>query len=69
MRLNQRKFLPVSLARTLLWCLWVQTVAGQDYDNNYYPDYQDYAGEQGYDDSLYADYAARQQEKVGAGGG
>ena len=61
-----------SWRRTLfsLWCLFA-LVAGQDYyDNNsqQYPDYQDYAGEQGYDDHLYHDYAARQQDKGPAGG-
>ena len=57
-----------------LWCLLV--VSGQYYDddnninNNYeYPDYQDYAGEQGYDDHLYHDYAARLQDKAGGAGG
>ena len=49
-----------------LWSLWcwmaVLVTAQQDYYDPY-PDYQDYAGEQGYDDHLYHDYAARQQEK------
>lgn len=50
-----------------LWCLF-SVARGQDYYDNY-PDYQDYAGEQGYDDHLYHDYAARQQDKVVGGGG
>ena len=56
-------------------CCLLAAVSGQSsyYDDNsgnygdY--DYQDYAGEQGYDDHLYHDYAARQQEKIGGGGG
>jgi hypothetical protein len=59
--------------RTLLslWCL-AAAVSGQNgnYDyNDQYPDYNDYAGDQGYDDNLYQNYAAHQQDKAAGGGG
>lgn len=42
-------------------------VLAQDYNNDY-PDYQDYA--EGHEqDNLYSNYAQRQQDKQGGGGG
>jgi hypothetical protein len=42
-------------------------VTGQQYDQDY-PEYQEYADDNGAADNLYADYAAHQQDKQGGGG-
>jgi hypothetical protein len=41
-------------------------VTGQQYDQDY-PEYQEYADDNGAQDNLYANYAAHQQEKQGGG--
>jgi hypothetical protein len=59
--------LPRTYQSLLLLVVACLAVTGQQYDQDY-PEYQEYADDNGAADNLYADYAAHQQDKQGGGG-
>lgn len=56
----------MKVVSSIVLTLLCSTTAAQQYDN--YPEYQDFAGDYGAQDTLYQDYAARHEQKQVGGG-